>query len=334
MFGIGWRKHVAQRRFLTGNFSSGCLRSTRSSRSLRGVSWTWTRTTTVAWRFCLSDVKMRRMLTRGRTVTVFGVDAQGTRSYKEFGDPARTCESGVAPPILPWEVAHVVEWRVRGLIPGQRGAPWMTAGMVLKPGACIASPPFRAAGVCGTLRLWPAGYWTDSQKRQKAALPPAADELAAGKFEGSHRPAQPPAHTSWCCLGVTDLPHGTRLKLRLFIGDAKSEVRDICWREGVTMAQLWAPPDSAPPASFLAGETLVVGAEIFANVDGSHWRPRPSTGQRARERLQQRPPIEDSSLVSGSVLLGRGQDAQPRPMVRAVSLPQLASYGRPSTSNL
>merc|ERR1719401_2982544 len=100
------------------------------------------------------------MLNRARTVTVYGVDGSGKRSYKDFRDPAHMCETGAAPPLLPWEVSHVVEWRIEGLTVSRKGAPAMYAGVPIRPGTSIASPPFRAGGVCGSLRLWPAGYYS------------------------------------------------------------------------------------------------------------------------------------------------------------------------------
>mmetsp|Transcript_66868 Transcript_66868/g.131606 ORF Transcript_66868/g.131606 Transcript_66868/m.131606 type:complete len:248 (+) Transcript_66868:2-745(+) len=241
------------------------------------------------------------------------------------------CETGVAPPILPWEVAHVVEWRIENLTVSRKGAPCMYGGMPLRPGTSIASPPFRAAGVCGVLRFWPVGYYSEPQRRRKSTVPPGSDDAASSATDGAHRPIRAPAHDSWCCLGVSSLPHGTRLQLRFFIGSAKSDKRDCCWREGVHASQLWAPPGrtEAPP-DVKNGEPLIVGVEILRNYDGQHWGKTPgkptTTMSSVSLRARQRPAITDPILISGSPLLGRaqhGENTHVKRVEKTKSLPQL-----------
>lgn len=162
-------------------------------------------------------------------------------------------------------------------------------------------------------------------------MPPGADDLAAATFDGGLRPLRAPSHESWCCLGVSDLPNGTRLQCRFFVGSRKSEVRDCSWREGVHASQVWSPVDKEPPPEINAGETLVVGVEILRNIDGTHWGVKPRSSAADLARHNKRPPLPDSTLVSGSSLLGRALEApvQPRRMPKAMSLPQL-TYCRPS----
>mmetsp|Transcript_21081 Transcript_21081/g.60961 ORF Transcript_21081/g.60961 Transcript_21081/m.60961 type:complete len:380 (-) Transcript_21081:46-1185(-) len=280
--------------------------------------------------FCLTDKRMHAMMNRARLMTVYGVDAKGGKSFKDINDPRHMCETSASPPMLPWETAHVVEWRIEDLIVSRKGAPCMYGGIPIRPGKSIVSPPFRAAGVCGSLRFWPAGYYSDPQRRSKACLAPGAEDFAAATFDGGIRPLRAPSHDAWGCLGVSDLPNGTRLKLRFFIGSKKSEVRDCAWREGVHASQLWSPPDKEPPPEINVGETLVVGIEILRNIDGDHWGVKPRSAAAEMYRHNKRPALPDSTLVSGSSLLGRAQEMQvqqPRlPKVR--SLPQL-TYGRP-----
>lgn len=104
---------------------------------------------------------------------VYGRDKRGARTYKEGFDPNRMCEVGNAPPLLPWEGAHVVEWQIDGLkFHPEREYESVTYGKTqIQAGGFIASHPFNAASVRGFLRFWPAGYWTALQKRTKANKP-------------------------------------------------------------------------------------------------------------------------------------------------------------------
>lgn len=119
-------------------------------------------------RACMNAPKVHSMMNRARLMTVYGVDAKGGKSFKDINDPRHMCETSASPPMLPWETAHVVEWRIENLAVSRKGAPCMYGGIPIRPGKAITSPPFRAAGVCGSLRFWPAGFYSEPQRRAKA----------------------------------------------------------------------------------------------------------------------------------------------------------------------
>lgn len=261
-----------------------------------GDGWlTWSEFVT----FCLRDERLPKILQRSSCLTVYG-RADGSRTYKDALDPARTCELCGPPPILPWETSHVVEWRIEGLQLSCKGSPVAYRGMPLRPGGSIASPPFQAAGVSGFLRFWPMGYWTGTQRQRKSAIPPGTEALVAGA------PSQLPSTSSWCCLGVC-LPPGTHLVVRFDVHGLKSPAKECYWEVGTSAAQLWAPPESEAPADLVAAiGPVVVGIEILRNLAADHCVPRPErVGPSARRA--RRPPVSDAGGVVGSVLLGRAE---------------------------
>mmetsp|Transcript_32317 Transcript_32317/g.57191 ORF Transcript_32317/g.57191 Transcript_32317/m.57191 type:complete len:420 (+) Transcript_32317:125-1384(+) len=211
--------------------------------------------------FCLSDVRLIQQMRRTSTISVYGRQRKGPVMYKEQLNPQLMCEMGTPPPLLPWEAAHVVEWRVEGLVIGPRkGSPVYNGNQIVRPGTCVASPPFRGAGCCGFLRLWPSGYWTEAQRRSKVDVPHAtADTLVIGPYP------MPPSN-AWCCLGAC-MPAGTHLVLRFFVGDMKSEKRECYWHSGTHPGTLWSPPQQEPPI-LKEGDSITVGIEIFRNLGG------------------------------------------------------------------
>jgi len=224
--------------------------------------------------FCLKEVSLMQQMKRTTVVTVYAKERDGQISYKELLDPRRMCDMGTVPPLLPWEVSHVVEWRVDGLQCGPtRGFPIRQGPIVVRPGTSLASPPFRAAGVSGVLKFWPSGYWTEAQRRGKvqASAPHfSTDE----KIIGPH-PMPPP--DAWCCVGCT-LPAGTHLVFRFFIGDWKSEKRECFWHEGNFPGCLWSPIDMERPP-MKEGDSLRVGIEIFRNLSAPNGHPPPQHKQ-------------------------------------------------------
>jgi len=155
--------------------------------------------------FCLKDKRLLHQMKRTTTISVYGKEKGGQISYKELLDPHRQCEVGTIPPLLPWEVSHVVEWRIENLVIGPlRGSPVLHGPIVVRPGISLASPPFRGAGICGFLRFWPAGYWTEAQRRLKTMV--AAPHFSSDEQNKSPYPMPPP--DAWCCLGciVDDAP--------------------------------------------------------------------------------------------------------------------------------
>lgn len=245
--------------------------------------------------FCLKDTRLHASLKRQLCICVYGIDHDGIRRYKELNDPFYMCETGIAPPLLPWEVAHVVEWRIEGLKLSFRGSPVTYGGMPVAPGNAIASPPFRAAGVVGFLRFWPQGYYPACVRRKKAARPVGTELLSS---DGSY--PMPPFDT-WCCIGAC-VPNGTHLKFRFYIADQYSDERQFYWQGCTHACQLWSPPDPAPPdhlvkAASADGGALVVGFEILKNLGhdqrGHHSAKKMTTLSRHSQRpLLGRPPSE------------------------------------------
>lgn len=249
--------------------------------------------------FCLKDQRLQERMRRSTIVQVYGLDSNGNRVYKD--DLSHMCEMGTPMPLLPWETAQVVEWRIEGLRLSHKGSPTFYAGMEVRAGSSIASPPFRAAGVCGFLRFWPRGYWTESMRRRKASAPPGMEDLAAGG------PCHLPGPDAWCCLGAC-MPVGSHLALRFFILDEKSERKECFWCEGTSASQLWAPSAKAPNPK--SNETIVVGIEILHNYDSTDCRS--SVGSmRATKRMSRRPALQKDPLesgdVQGSIFLGRAR---------------------------
>jgi hypothetical protein len=254
----------------------------------------------------LSDAKLETDLKRSLAVVVYGLDRGGKRVYKDDLNPAHLCEKGsIAPPLMPWETAHVAEWRIDDLRLSRHGYPAQRGGMEVRAGASIASVPFRAAGVCGYLRFWPSGYWTETQRRRKTGGAPGADYF-------SSKGASPePSVESWCCVGVV-MPAGTHLNLRLFVGDEKSTSRGCSFGNTTNAAQLFSPAAHTPPDGAFDEGTIVVGVEIMRNVDDHHGRPRTPDVDQDSLRGHLRPRIKASSssgaLGGGSsCLLKRSQ---------------------------
>jgi len=271
--------------------------------------------------FCVQDDRLYKMLRRAATITVFGREHNGSLTYKDFLDPAHSCEMSPSPPILPWETAHVVEWRLDDLSLNMQQMRGTFGGTPLVPGGSIASPPFRAGGVVGFIRFWPLGYWTEGRRRQKLSSIPMTDEIIAEGCQG------PPSAGSWCCIGAF-LPAGTHLDVKFYVGDMISQTREVFWADGTHVLQLWAPPAKKPPASLTTPGNkapFIIGIEILRNLaTQNHMKPVPKK-MHEKHRLEIRPhlrepPGEDPRKVGGSVLLGR-----------AKSLPALKAQARPAS---
>lgn len=259
--------------------------------------------------FCVRDEHLVRKLKRAAAISIYGMSKTGERAYKDPFDPTRMCELGPSPPILPWELSHVVEWRVEGLKPGPPGKPLEHAGMQVRPGTSIASPPFRAAGVCGFLRFWPAGYWTESQRTRKCSEVPTLENS-----DGEAR-CRPPSASSWCCVGAC-LPSGTHLQLRFYVGDDSSARRECYWSEGTHVHQLWGPKSSASPFAAHVRDkgknetmTLVVGIEIYRNLaehkntKKEHKLKAVADADRHKRRPVLKDPLTQIPVPTGSALM-------------------------------
>mmetsp|Transcript_6949 Transcript_6949/g.12275 ORF Transcript_6949/g.12275 Transcript_6949/m.12275 type:complete len:383 (-) Transcript_6949:83-1231(-) len=214
--------------------------------------------------FCLKDERLLMMMKRHTSIAVYGVDFTGARNYKDETDAHFAVDVGTASSILPWEKSHVVEWRIHGLqlAGSEKGLPVLLNGAQMRAGQSIASPPFRAAGVCGVLRFWPVNFWTEPQLRKKAAEPGFdVDKEKEGYY-------LMPGVNTWCCLGV-DLPPGSHLQLKFYVGRYRSDLRECFWAKGTSGGQLWAPDGKRPPQEVrdLDGKDdyLTVGIEIIRN---------------------------------------------------------------------
>lgn len=208
------------------------------------------------------------------------------------------------------------------------------------PGSAFASPRFRAAGVTGYLRFWPAGYWTENQRRKHTLEQKPRDGGAA-----------PPSSDAWCCIGVC-FPSCTHLCLRFFVADAKSEVLQCYWSEGVHMSSIWGPPIKDPPPELTHGGSLVVGIEILQNRGDPHGRPANrhaklkhlDYGVRHGERPLYRPKMQSSKSKSTPSLAGGGEfDSEPdcvllghsqRPVKSKSLRPLSRAPSRPLSPNL
>lgn len=148
--------------------------------------------------------------------------------------------------MLPGEQCHRVQWTIKGLRFDRKLLQLTHGSVEMPPGKSIASPPFRAGGVCGYFRFWPNGFLSNSQRRR-------ADGHDLGGLVGN----------SWCCLGVF-LPGGSHLRVRFFCGEAKSQFKTVYWNQGTNVQQLWTPTATQPP-NFDDLSDFPVGIEIAAN---------------------------------------------------------------------
>jgi len=255
--------------------------------------------------YCLKNQRLVDILKRETKLQVYGIDHDNNRMYKAWFDPAHSCEVSSSPDLLPWEVAHVVEWRIRGLkwVIGPNAGTFFW-GRKMLPSQFLASQPFRAAGVCGFLRFWPVNYYNEAQLRKKKDISSVAEQLE--EMRGGQL-RMPPAE-AWCCLGAV-LPAGTHLDFRLYIGSSKSTKRTCAWNQSVSPASLWTPNGSKPPSEVLdmsESDYLTVGIEIFRNRNDLNRKPRPAV-LRQEKRLQQRPAIKNLGYAKPckSIILNR-----------------------------
>lgn len=260
--------------------------------------------------FCLKDRSLMQQMKRTTTVSVYAKERDGSISYKEMLDPHRQCEIGTIPPLLPWEISHVVEWRIENLLIGPlKGCPVTHGPIVVRPGFSLASPPFRGAGVCGFLRFWPAGYWTEAQRRLKVQVSAPhfrSDEQIKGPY-----PMPPP--DAWCCVGC-HVPANTHLSFRFFSGSYKSEKRNCFWHEGNFPGMLWSPDMPRPVLG--EGDCFTVGIEIFRNYGMTDGVPPKRHKQRG---VKDRTPfIRDTTEVAHAF-----RDPVEKLRAKSMSLPAL-----------
>lgn len=261
--------------------------------------------------FCLNDERLGKKLKRSNKITVYGLDADSRRTYKDPVDIDNMCEMSVPPPLLPWEVAHVVEWKIDGYKPGSGGIPTTLAGTKVDAGMSVASHPFRAAGVCGYLRFWPVSFYRATQLRKRSAMPPVVDDTCTG------RSFEPPATNSWCCLGAC-FDENVHLHIRFFAASQRSEVRTYFWSRALNTRQVWSPPGPYEPSD----GPLIVGIEISRNLNMQHDRPLVKRMNREQRALV-RPSLNQPAKPCTSVLLGRKPGLPP--ISASASAPSLLS---------
>mmetsp|Transcript_42394 Transcript_42394/g.76100 ORF Transcript_42394/g.76100 Transcript_42394/m.76100 type:complete len:439 (+) Transcript_42394:66-1382(+) len=296
--------------------------------------------------FCLKNERLVASLKRETKLQVYGIDHDGTRMYKASFDPAHSCEVSSSPDMLPWEVAHVVEWRIPGLkyaVTGPRQGSFFWGRRML-PSQFLASQPFRAAGVCGFLRFWPVNYYNEAQLRKKKDVASVAEQLEELQGGAKNLIRMPPAE-AWCCIGAV-LPPGTNLDFRFYIGSSKSPKRECFWNQSVNPASLWTPKGAKPPQHVIdmtEEDYLTVGIEIFWNRNDPFRKHQPDVLRKA-DRLKQRPEIKnlgyakpcDSFILnrSASVPAPSGQEtASRRKLIREKPKPAPRNYADGTTSS-
>jgi len=160
-----------------------------------------------------------------------------------------------------------VKWTIRGVQVNQKRGQVEYRGIVVPPGRYLQSPRFTIAGLEGSLRFWPNGYFSSASRSERR------DTNEQGSLNAN----------SWCAVGL-DVPSGNRLRLRFFCGNEMSEVRQVYWDStGNVVKQVWMPHASEPPASFADG--IVVGVEVLTNlreIEASRRRPLKSKAAVAR----------------------------------------------------
>lgn len=213
--------------------------------------------------FCLKSPLLQARTRKLETITVYGRDADGQKSYKDDTDPELMCEMLSPPPLLPWEVSHTVEWRISNLQSDPRWTAPKIGQLRWAPGKHIDSPPFGAAGARGFMRFWPGGQLSVCQQRLRQNITPTAAPL--------DNSLQHPAGARGCCIGLV-MPPGAHLIVRFFVGASRSKPREVCWSYGGNAAQVWAPVQESPP-SVPEGDCLVAGVEILKNFNAPR-KPR------------------------------------------------------------
>eukprot|EP00746_Dinoflagellata_sp_MGD_P156635 gnl/MRDRNA2_/MRDRNA2_85910_c0_seq1.p1 gnl/MRDRNA2_/MRDRNA2_85910_c0~~gnl/MRDRNA2_/MRDRNA2_85910_c0_seq1.p1 ORF type:complete len:465 (-),score=89.22 gnl/MRDRNA2_/MRDRNA2_85910_c0_seq1:38-1432(-) len=203
-------------------------------------------------KFSLSN-EVNSATKRLNLVTVHGhetdpVSGQVYKTFKNPGDPARACEVGGPPPLLPWEKNQRVEWVIDELDADRKLLQVKYHGLEIPPGKYISSPPFDAAGIRGFFRFWPNGYFSNIQKRERG-------EMDLGGLRAD----------AWCAIGVF-FPHGTHLKFRFYVGDEYSTERECYWNDGALVKQIWTPDALEPPKL----ESFSVGIEVTRNLRQLH----------------------------------------------------------------
>eukprot|EP00933_Yihiella_yeosuensis_P013142 TRINITY_DN12315_c0_g3_i1.p1 TRINITY_DN12315_c0_g3~~TRINITY_DN12315_c0_g3_i1.p1 ORF type:complete len:489 (-),score=57.05 TRINITY_DN12315_c0_g3_i1:93-1559(-) len=278
--------------------------------------------------FCLDDVRLMQQMKRSSAIQVYSIDHLGQRVYKDASDPEHGCEMSGATPLLPWEVAHVVEWRIEGLSYRSK-LPVTYHGRQIAPGAYVSSPTFAAGGVKGYLRFWPAGYWTESQTWKRASV-----TAITTKSEFGMPSQEMPGAYAWCCVGA-NLQPGAHLKFRFYVLDSKSEKRECYWSKGVSAAQVWSPSEKSPPAEIVDQEEpgyITVGLEILRNRGAPHGKPTikklPDAAGRIAIRPKMRSKADEKACPMNSIFLNASSSV---PSIHSVPNAEERKLIRPSS---
>jgi len=178
-----------------------------------------------------------------------GGGPRATRAHEAATSWAAAAEAGgpgfATLPAAAWAEGQRVCWAIKGLGRDQVTREVNYRGVRLPGGKYIASPSFNMAGEEASLRFWPNGHFSGSQKRERSG-----QDLAGLRAD------------SWCTLGLF-MPAGTRLRLRFFVGDAHSDVRECFWSGGGSLVhQLWTPDEQTAPNS----QDITVGVEVLRDL--------------------------------------------------------------------
>lgn len=169
-------------------------------------------------------------------------------------------------PLLPWEEGHRVEWHIGGLQLDKKLLEVRYKGIMVPKGRYLDSPRFQVMGEDGFLRFWLNGYFTTNLRKNLVR----DKDLFSGGL----------SLDAWCAVGLY-MPQGTHLRLRFFIGNEKSDIRECYWHAGNKEQQIWMPESGEPP-DLEAGVTM--GVEVLANY--RHLKPGEAHVQRSsREAL-------------------------------------------------
>eukprot|EP00929_Paragymnodinium_shiwhaense_P054521 TRINITY_DN27338_c0_g1_i1.p1 TRINITY_DN27338_c0_g1~~TRINITY_DN27338_c0_g1_i1.p1 ORF type:complete len:422 (-),score=56.20 TRINITY_DN27338_c0_g1_i1:115-1380(-) len=183
---------------------------------------------------------------------ILGLDDSGQDDRERYGT---LCMRPLLTPVEGAELrpeAERVEWKI---------GPFETdpleivscRKLVIPAGRSMTSASFPLAGDEGCLRFWPNGFLSQPQRRSRGKGRTGIDESFI---------------EAWCAVGLF-MPKGTKLRLRFFVDDDVSEIRDCYWMGGSSDLQnMWLPSRAHPPKALAApgGCAVVVGVEILENL--------------------------------------------------------------------
>jgi len=183
------------------------------------------------------------------------------------------------------------EWRIGPFGEDRSGHADLTyRGMHVMKGQYLNSPTFKILGEEAFLRFWPNGFYNKTQ------IPRIFQDAQTNR--GGDR------KSCWCAVALI-MPHGTHLRLRFFVGDARSDTREVYWNGPAMQQQLWMVEDRRPEDL----RDLVVGVDVFKNF--RQLLPREAALRETQRRTLPAPPSE-SPLKAAVVAAMAGAATAPR----------------------